>query len=142
MVIHPSKISYHKFFFSNYSTRKDTLTNKLPLKQCPKSVFQKMWSQEEQHQRESYQKCKSLRPSPDLVNQVFWKWDPAICGLTSPAGDSKASQNLRAIVLGKLLTQIHVINYPDTGIQKSINIRSTCRKQSLQNDFQTSHTTA
>lgn len=117
MVIHPSNISY-KFFFSNYSTRKDTLTNKLPLKQCPKSVVRKMWSQEEEHQLESYQKCKSLHhhPPPGLLNQVFWKWDPATCGLTSPAGDSNASQNLRAIVLGKLLTQIHMINYPDTEI--------------------------
>ena len=41
-------------FLLSFSTKKDTLTNKLPLKQCPKSAVQKMGSQAQQNQLESY----------------------------------------------------------------------------------------
>lgn len=33
-------------------------------------------------------RSKILRPPPELLNQKLWQWDPEICVLTNPPGDT------------------------------------------------------
>lgn len=99
--------TYRKFFFLNYSTKKETLTNKLPIKQCPKSVVHKSVVPGPSAWAGNLLEIQILEPLPR----------PADCGilgvglrsmfLTSPPNDSNASHNFGATVLGKLLTWIH-----------------------------------
>lgn len=58
------------------------------------AVVHRMWSLVYQHQQhlEVCQNCKFS----GLLNQKLWGWVSAICGSTSPPGDSDAHAYLRA----------------------------------------------
>ena len=51
-----------------------------------------------QHHLGTFWKCRLSAPTPDLLTGELWGWDPGICVLVNPAGDSYVYPSWRCLV--------------------------------------------
>lgn len=105
MVNHSEKISYHTFFFFNYSTKKETFTSKLLPKSFPKSVNPEPAAPASAGRLLEMQ-ILELFPRP-TKSGILGVGHSSIC-FNNPPGDFNASHKLRATILGKLPIYKHI----------------------------------
>lgn len=105
MVNHSEKISYHTFSFFNYSTKKETFTNKLLPTSFPKSVDPGPAAPASAGRLLEMQ-ILELFPRP-TKSGILGVGHSNIC-VKNPPGDFNASHKLSATLLGKLPIYKHI----------------------------------